>query len=94
MESYLVSLSGNARIKLSKFRCRNIKIPIEVGAYCDIPRQERKCKLCTANVLGDEFHYLFTCGHFHRERNEFIKKKSLYKNITGKTHQPLKCVNC
>ena len=59
IEPYVLSLPDKFRKTLSKFRCRNVKIPIELGAHQNVPRMERKCTLCNLSELGDEFHYLF-----------------------------------
>ena len=33
----------------------------------DIPLNERKCKICTIDLIGDEYHYLFTGDFFKRD---------------------------
>ena len=48
------------RIMIAKFRCSNIKFPIETGRWNGVPKNERICNLCE-NGIGDEFHYLFIC---------------------------------
>jgi hypothetical protein len=74
LEPYLLSLPENLRRKMSKFRCRNVKIPIELGAHRNIPREDRKCTLCELDELGDEYHYVFMCPFFTKERHNFVKK--------------------
>ena len=51
--------------KLLKFRVCNIKLPIEVGRFTNLPRHERTCHICNKDQLGDEFHFLFECSN-HR----------------------------
>lgn len=62
LEPYLLKLYPNERRILSKFRCCNVKIPIETGRWHNIPKENRICLLCN-NHIGNEFHYLFICTH-------------------------------
>jgi hypothetical protein len=45
---------------ITKFRCNNIKLPIETGRWSMTPSEERICHLCNVG-LGTEFHFLFEC---------------------------------
>jgi hypothetical protein len=58
---------------ISKFRCNNIKLPIETGRWSNTPREERICHLCNV-CLGTEFHFLFECtaADVQRLRCKFI----------------------
>ena len=56
----------------SKFRCRNHKLPIEIGSRENVPRDMCLCKLCDSRELGDEYHYIFVCTFFQLSRNNFI----------------------
>ena len=46
--------------KLSNIGLANHRLPVETGRWGDIPLNERKCKICTTDDIGDEYHYLFT----------------------------------
>ena len=48
------------RNMIAKFRCNNIKLPIETGRWSNTPREERICHLCNVG-LGTEFHFVFEC---------------------------------
>ena len=74
-ENYLSNLSAKKRINLSKFRCSNMKFPIETGRWQNIARNNRICTFCRDNI-GDEFHYLFICKHelIADLRSKFIPK--------------------
>ena len=67
----ILKLPEQLRIPLVKFRCRNHKLPIELGIYRKIERNKRLCKYCLE--LGDEFHYLFQCKIFEHERALYLK---------------------
>ena len=58
----------------TKFRMSNHKLEIERGRYQKIPRRERFCKLCTDNVLGDEYHFIFECKTLATVRKKLLSK--------------------
>ena len=58
-EPYLDILPTKDRIKVTKFRVSNHRLPIETGRWHGIPITNRTCPKCQTNALGDEFHYLF-----------------------------------
>ena len=62
LESYLLKLTQCERINITKFRCSNIKFPIETGRWAGIPKENRTCDLCKSGI-GNEFHFLFKCEH-------------------------------
>lgn len=72
LEKYLIILPRSLSIPLTKFRLRNSKIPVVSGTFFNIDYDDRICKLCNANLIGDEFHYLFECNHFDNARKKFL----------------------
>ena len=64
LESYLLKLPPMLRIPVSRFRCRNNRLPIETGSYENIERNLRFCDKCDMQALGDEFHVLFICPFY------------------------------
>jgi len=61
MESYLTTQPYIIRRSICKFRCSNHRLEIEKGRHIQVARDERYCKLCTGNYLGDEYHHLLEC---------------------------------
>ena len=66
-----------------KFRCSSHKLPIETGRRFGIDREERICKDCDMNVLGDEYHFIVECpkSNIIRKKcipNFYIEKKSVF----------------
>lgn len=57
---------------LCRFRLSNHYLPIEIGRWGSISRQSRFCPLCTANVIGNETHYILDCQFFEQERAKLI----------------------
>jgi hypothetical protein len=60
-EDYLDVLDDEEQFLLAKFRTSNHRLPIEVGRWRNMKRENRICNLCNGRNLGDEFHYLFEC---------------------------------
>ena len=73
LEKYLLSLSRKDSGFLCKFRTSNLKLPIEVGRWHGIPREDRLCPLCNSGI-GDEMHYLYNCTNniVGTLRNQYI----------------------
>ena len=72
IENYLIELPKKDRIILCRFRCSNHQLPIVSGRYTNTPRNMRICSLCDMNTLGDEFHYLFECPVFDKDRQLYL----------------------
>lgn len=84
LQLYLTSdLSDRNKTTLSNFRCSNHKLPIEVGRWKNIPRENRLCELCNTD-LGDEYHYILCCTALSAERSMFIPKWYIVKPNTLK----------
>ena len=63
-EKHLINVSKFYNSNKIKYRTGNHRLPVETGRWDDIPLNERKCKICTTDDIGDEFHYLFACDFF------------------------------
>lgn len=72
-EDYLIKLNKKHYSTLLKFRLSNHRLPVETGRWENIPLEDRKCKVCDKNDIGDEFHYLFVCNYFKSERQQLLK---------------------
>ena len=72
-EKYLINVSKFYYSKIIKYRTGNHRLPVETGRWDDIPLNERNCKYCTNDDIGDEYHYLFTCDFFKSDRKLYLK---------------------
>ena len=72
-EKYLINVSKFYYSKIIKYRTGNHRLPVETGRWDDKPLNERKCKICTKDDIGDEYHYLFTCDYFTSDRKLYLK---------------------
>ena len=50
LEKYLLKLLPHERNMITKFRCNNIKLPIETGRWSNTLREERICHLCNVGL--------------------------------------------
>ena len=48
---------------------------IEVGRRFGIPYEERICRDCDQNDLGDKFHFVMKCPKYNDIRNQFISRE-------------------
>ena len=73
-EKYLILLDCRERINISRFRCRNIKIPVVTLGYSNsnTSYENRLCTICNMNEIGDEFHYILRCPVFQLHRTRYI----------------------
>ena len=51
-----MKLLPHKRNMITKFRCNNIKLPIDTGRWSNTHREERIFHLCNVG-LGTEFHF-------------------------------------
>ena len=71
-EKFYNTLDGKVLQSIINIRFGNNHLPIEKGRWSGIERSERKCKMCFLNEVGDEFHYLFRCNAFDKERTHTL----------------------
>jgi hypothetical protein len=78
-KEYLNNLEIKDAILLCRFRTTNNKLPMETGRWNNIPRENRKCKLCNRSQIGDEYHYIFECHYFNQKRKQSLSNYFIYK---------------
>ena len=57
----------DVRILISKLRLSDHCLAVEQGRISGVPREQRTCPVCMKSV-EDEFHFLFDCVKFAKER--------------------------
>ena len=74
LERYLMLPDCVDRINISKFRCRNSKIPVVTMRYGVIQTlyEDRICPSCNIGAIGDEFHYIMQCPVFQIQRQRCL----------------------
>ena len=61
-EPYLSVINDfQLRKNITKFRCSDHKLEIEVGRHKKLKVEERICKVCDANIVETELHFLTCC---------------------------------
>ena len=61
-------LTFEHRKVLSKFRCSDHTLSIEVGRHKGLEVEQRLCKMCQLNLVEDEFHFLAICPAYDNIR--------------------------
>jgi hypothetical protein len=79
-EDYLLQLSPCLRKCLTRFRCRNHRLPVESARNID--RLYRTCTLCELHETGDEFHYILKCPALAEDRRKYVKRYYYVKPST------------
>ncbi len=74
LEKYLLILPQNLTQLFINYRLCNNYLPIETGRWRHIDRLDRKCNMCDANEIGDEFHFVFECAYFGDLRKKYLSK--------------------
>ena len=69
----MINVSKFYNSKIIKYRTGNHRLPAERGRWDEVPLNERNCKICTIDDIGDEYHYLFTCDFFKSDRKLYLK---------------------
>jgi hypothetical protein len=59
-------------ISLCSFKLGRNKMPGVFGRMKNWDRQEKLCKLCDKQLVGDEFHYLLECPVFNDYRTRYL----------------------
>ena len=77
LENYL--LFFKMRQLFTKSRVSDHSLEIESGRYQNIMREERICKNCNLNEIGDEYHFFLKCTANHSLRNNLFNKMILNK---------------
>ena len=75
IQHYTLLLPFKERSNLLRFICRNHRLPVSRNRFRTVDRQELMCNKCMLDVVGDEFHYLFTCPFFDVERKRYLGKR-------------------
>ena len=72
LENYLIKLSKDLRLVLTKYRTGYHSLPITDRRY-DPPDNRNICSLCFTDI-GDEFHYVMNCPAFNHIRPKYIHR--------------------
>ena len=62
-DSY-IGLSRGLRTAIAKLRSGTLPLAIETGRYTNTPPERRICRMCNADEIENELHFLFICDRF------------------------------
>ena len=75
-------LTRKQRSLITKIRLGVFPINLELGRYNSIPRNERYCPVCNSKEVENEFHILFNCEIYSKERNILLNHANrIYPNF-------------
>ena len=66
-EEYLRNTPTKLLKYMIAYKTRNNRWPVEVGCWNNINYEDRKCKLCDSNYVGDEFKYILECFYLWKK---------------------------
>ena len=91
LEPYLLELSPVVRKSMTRFRCRNHRLPVESARHVISERLCRVCTMCDSQEMGDEFHYLLKCAAFFEERKKYVKRNFFLRPSSVNFRNLLNC---
>ena len=65
-------LKDDGLFLVCRSRTCNHRLPIEIGRWQNVNRENRSCTLCQSSELGEEYNYLFECTEFNHDIPMFI----------------------
>ena len=72
LESYLTNIKNHLHRKaFCQFRISAHSSKCEIGRYCNIPYEQRLCRLCEMNKVESEHRFIFECSYYSDLRNQF-----------------------
>ena len=87
IDPYLDLPSFRDRQLLSKFVCSNHMLEIERGRYKNVPREDRKCSVCTLDTIEDEYHFLLECPAYTQIRSKLFQHMPTINTIEAVFNQ-------
>ena len=91
-EKYLDCIPRHIRLYTTRLRTSSHNLPVETMRYSKpkINREDRKCKICNLDKVGDEPHYLLHCNNASLAtlRNDFFTNiRSNFTQLTNFTNE-------
>ena len=81
IDPYLNLPSFRNRQLISKFICSNHTLEIERGRFSKVPREDRKCSVCTLDKIEDEYHFLLECPAYAQIRSRVLQPRPILNSI-------------
>ena len=76
-EPYVISfLSRGTRSCIAQFRCGILPLAIETGRWSGLQYDNRICKICNGTEVENEYHFIFHCNFYDRQRDDFYRTAS------------------
>lgn len=82
-------IPANARRSIALIRTRSHTLEVEKGAWGNVSREQRFCKLCDQGQVETEAHVLLTCpryAHIRRDFNNITEEHNTLASLLSHTH--------
>ena len=81
LEGYLTNIKNHLHRKaFCQFRINAHSLMCETGRYCNIPYEQRLCRLCEMNKVESEQHFIFECSYYSDLRNQLLNQLTKDRN--------------
>ena len=64
------------RSQLAALRLSAHNLEIERGRHLDVPRENRKCRLCSMEMVESEYHFILVCPLYSELRRAFLTRSA------------------
>jgi hypothetical protein len=75
LEPYISCLSYRLKCTLTRFRCSQHSLQVELGRRNKIPLEQRLCTVCNLAEIEDEYHFMLICPMYQDLRNNFLPRQ-------------------
>ena len=77
LEKYVECISNDMlRSQLAALRLSAHNLEIERGRHLDVPRENRKCRLCSMGMVESEYHFILVCPLYSELRRAFLTRSA------------------
>ena len=87
IKKYLTApLRFKDRQRLTKFRCSDHNLEIEVGRHKGVEVNDRQCQICDLHRVEDEAHFLCECPAYAAHREVLYKVTGIINSTSNEAH--------
>ena len=78
IERYVtLNLERQQKSLLAQLRLGILPLHIETGRFQNKKLEDRVCTICNSGAVESEYHFLFYCNYYKKQRDQFYQEISL-----------------